>query len=315
MMKLAPIVLFVYNRVQHARKTLNAVQKNYLASESDLFIFSDGPRGDGDQKAVNNIRNLIKEINGFNSVTIIERNNNLGLARSIISGVSEIIEKYGRAIVIEDDIVTSPGFLTFINDALNKYEDKKHIFSITGINFIKIPESYKQNTYLFYRCSSWGWATWEDRWSCVDWTVSDYRDFEADKEAQKKFNRGGRDLSLMLRDQMTGEIDSWAIRWAYSHYKNDAYCLYPAVSLVSNIGFDNSGENCIFSFSKYKTNTEKSCSVDLPEKIHLDASIVRRFQWYIWKKFSPQLFLEKILGTKGRHWLKRFFKRNRNFRE
>ena len=150
----------------------------------------------------------------FKSVTIIKAESNRGLANSVINGVSEIINRFGRVIVVEDDLVTTPDFLSYMNRALDFYRDDPKIWSISGYSFkMKIPKSYKHDIFLSYRASSWGYATWADRWNTVDWELKDYQQFSKDWKMQHVLNRGGRDLSLMVHDQVEGRIDSWAIRW------------------------------------------------------------------------------------------------------
>ena len=180
-------------------------------------------------------------------ITIIKRKKNFGLANSIIEGVTSIIKKYGKVIVLEDDLVTSKYFLTFLNDSLNVHINNKKIASITGYSFpINIPLNYKYDVYMFYRCMSWGWATWYDRWGKVDWNINEKNKFINNKNFINEFNRGGEDLYPMLKRQISGKVDSWAIRWCLSHYKTNTNCLYPIKSLVKNIGFDGSGIHCGF---------------------------------------------------------------------
>ena len=242
MQELAPIILFVYNRPWHTKQTVEALKNNLLAEKSELYIFSDGPKNKKDVEGVKKIREFIKKIEGFSKIAIVERGENLGLANSVINGVTEIFQHYDRVIVLEDDIETSPKFLEFMNDALEFYEENKKIFSVTAYcHPIIIPGNYKLDVFIMHRASSWGWGTWIDRWQKVDWDVKDYTIFKNDKVAQKKFNICGKDLTPMLKSQMSGHIDSWAIRWTYSHFKNNAYCIYPTKSLINNIGTDNSG--------------------------------------------------------------------------
>lgn len=245
---LAPIILFVYNRPWHTRQTVEALQKNELASESELYIFADGLKDNSNIaqiNAINNVRSYIKNISSFKSVHIEISNNNKGLANSVIYGVSKVIEKYGKAIVLEDDIVTHPYFLRYINDALNYYENDNSIFSIGGYcPNIKIPLWYINSSYIVHRTESWGWATWKDRWEKADWYVSEYDHIKKSNKAITMFNRGGEDMFPMLTSQLNGKIDSWAIRWDYTLFKHNAYCLRPTKTLTYNIGFDNSGTNC-----------------------------------------------------------------------
>lgn len=245
---LAPVILFVYNRPEHTRKTIDALKKNLLAQDTELFIFSDAAKNDAERKNVEKVRKYIKTLDGFKSIAIIEREENFGLAKSILSGVTEIINQYGKIIVLEDDLITSTVFLNYMNYYLNYYKNEQKVFSITGFNYpeflLDVPDGYPYSIYFGYRCMSWSWATWINRWNKVDWEVKDYDKFIKDKKLQKHFNRGGADLTDMMRSQIEGKIDSWAIRWCYAHFKNNAYCVYPVKSLVNNIGFDKTGVHC-----------------------------------------------------------------------
>ena len=242
MTNLSPIILFVYNRPEHTKRTVESLLKNTLASESRLIIFSDGAKNDSDSQKVQAVRDYIKTIKGFDRIEIVLRDRNFGLANSVISGVNEIFKQNDRVIVMEDDIITSPSFLSFMNKALAFYQDNKSIYSISGYPYpIKIPNQYQKDVFISYRASSWGWGTWKDRWEKVDWEVKDFSTFISDKKTQNLFDSGGQDLTQMLKAQMKGKIDSWAIRWGYAHFKNNAYCLYPIVPLCKNIGTDKSG--------------------------------------------------------------------------
>ncbi len=284
-MNLAPIILFVYNRPEHTKKTVNALRLNNLASESLLFIFSDGNKNENDIKAVEEVRNYIATISGFKDVKITLRKKNLGLADSVISGVTEVIEKSGKAIILEDDIVTSPYFLKFTNEALDFYEKDKRIYSISGYNFpIKIPKSYQHKIYISPRPSSWGWATWKDRWEKVDWIISDYDQFISNKKEIKKFNLGGDDLTRMLKKQMSGKINSWAIRWTYAHYKGKGYCLFPIKSFAKNIGADRSGVHTRKT-NKFNVNVYEEENRDfLWENPEVDEEVLKNFQKFFSKK-------------------------------
>ena len=256
--KLSPIVLFVYNRPEHTKRTVESLLKNTLAGKSALFIFSDGAKNDRDEQKLKAVRDYIKAVKGFSKIEIVLREKNFGLANSVISGVSEVFKQNDRVIVMEDDIITSPSFLTFMNKALTFYEDDKTIYSISGYPYpIKIPSTYKKDVFISYRASSWGWGTWKDRWEKVDWEITDFNKFISDNESQKLFENGGQDLTPMLKAQMKGKIDSWAIRWSYAHFKNKAYCLYPIVPLCKNIGTDRSGTHSSSS-KKLDVNLDES---------------------------------------------------------
>jgi hypothetical protein len=284
-MNLAPIILFVYNRPEHTKKTIDALRLNQLATESSLFIFSDGNKNENDRKAVEEVRNYIVTISEFKDVKITLRDKNLGLADSVISGVTEVIEKFGKAIVLEDDIVTSPYFLKFMNEALDFYEKDKRIYSISGYNFpIQIPDEYQHKIYISPRPSSWGWGTWKDRWEKVDWIISDYDQFLSNKKEIKKFNLGGNDLTRMLKKQMSGKINSWAIRWTYAHYKGKGYCLFPLKSFAKNIGADRSGVHTRKT-NKFKVDVyEEEYRDFLWENPEVDEKVVKNFQKFFSKK-------------------------------
>jgi hypothetical protein len=237
-----PVVLFVYNRPLHTRKTIEALQRNDLADETSLYVFADGPRYDADCAAVDATRESVRGVSGFKHVEIIERDQNLGLAHSVIRGVSEVIAQHGEVIVVEDDLISSPGFLQFMNQALAHYRDEAQVFSVSGFSFpVEKPIGYQYDAYCTYRSMSWSWGTWLNRWQQADWQVSDFASFYGNRRLRKAFNRGGEDLSDLLLLQKKGRIDSWSIIWDYTHYKHDAFCLCPTVSKIVNIGFDGSG--------------------------------------------------------------------------
>jgi hypothetical protein len=241
----APITLFVYNRPEHTRQTLEALRANDLARRSDLFVFADGARSKSDVAAVEAVRRFIRAIDGFQSVTIIEREHNFGLSKSVISGVTQLCNEYGRAIAVEDDVITAPDFLAFMNHALQRYVDEPKMFSVCAFNLpIVPPKTYSYDAFCSYRFACWGWGTWKDRWEKADWSVRDFPEFMADRAKRRQFNRGGGDLSWLLTLHMEGKIDSWDIVWAYTHFKHDAFALLPVYSKVYNIGMDGSGTHC-----------------------------------------------------------------------
>jgi hypothetical protein len=240
----APVVLFVFNRPHHVTQTVEALQKDWLAPQSDLYIFSDGAKEGHSAALVEAVRKYIRNIRGFRSVVIIERDRNLGLADSIITGVNQICEEFGRVIVLEDDLLISPDFLTFMNSALEQYVHEPRVFSISGFNFgLRTRQSQAFDAFCFYRSSSLGWGTWSSRWNKCDWDVSDYDVFRSDAKQREAFNRGGEDLARMLDLQMNKRLDSWAIRWAYAHFKHDAFALLSLQPRVFHIGADSSATN------------------------------------------------------------------------
>jgi len=291
MQELAPIVLFVYNRPWHSKKTVEAINKNMLAEKSELYIFSDGPKNDKDIEGVKKVREFIKGIKGFSKTVIVERGKNLGLANSVINGVTEILQYHDRVIVLEDDLISSLHFLEFINSALIFYADDSKIISITGYGLpINIPSDYKYEYYVLPRASSWGWASWRNRWMDVDWQVKNYQEFNKDKIEQKKFNKGGEDLVPMLKAQIKGEINSWAIRWSYYHFIKKGHCLYPVKSKIQNIGTDSSGTHSSTT-NKYNVELDFHKSrFQFPRNLELDNSIVNRVNALV----RPSLFRKVI---------------------
>ncbi|XOV90874.1 MAG: sugar transferase [Bacteroidota bacterium] len=240
---LAPVLLFVYNRPDHTRKILHALKNNLLAPESTLYIYADGPKNDEDKRLVDQVYKAMKETTGFKEIIIKSHVKNIGLARSVIEGVSEVVNKHGSVIVLEDDIYTSSYFLTFMNEALGYYRNEMKIFSISGYSYpISIPPDYSKKFYFHYRSCSWGWATWADRWNTSNWDSENIRQILNDQEQGKRFKaKCGDDLLPMTKKYLLGKIDSWAIRWAYTHFIHDGLCVYPLHSLVKNIGMDGSG--------------------------------------------------------------------------
>ncbi|MDK0627471.1 glycosyltransferase family A protein [Clostridium perfringens] len=238
----APIILFVYNRLEHTKKTIESLKENTLAKDSELYIFSDGAKNAEQVDRVLEVREYIKKIDGFKSIHIIKSKSNKGLANSVIDGVNKIIEKYGKVIVLEDDLITSKYFLEYMNEALDLYEDRLDIWSISAYTpNIRFKDNYKYEIYLTGRGSSWGWATWKDRWETIDWDLKDYFKFKKSSIERQKFNLSGSDMSFMLDDQMCGRINSWAIRWCYSQFRQNKLTIYPKKSLINNIGNDLSG--------------------------------------------------------------------------
>ncbi|GAI87651.1 unnamed protein product, partial [marine sediment metagenome] len=214
------------------------LQRNYLASQSDLYVFIDAPKTIIDEPKVRQVQQLVQEIIGFNSVKYSFADSNIGCADSIIGGVSKVLNQHPSAIIVEDDIVTAPNFLDYMNQCLARYASEPGVFSIAGYTFpFRRPADYPADTYFMPRHSPWGWATWADRWHSVDWSIADYDQFITDREQQKAFMQGGTDLVRMLRRQMEGEIDAWDIRFCYNRYKANALTVYPTTSKVQNIGF------------------------------------------------------------------------------
>lgn len=239
----APICLFVYKRVNHTRRTIEALQRNELAPDTDLLIFSDGPKDDADTSEVFAVRDLCAGIKGFKSVTLCQREVNLGLSKSIINGVSGVLQRYNSTIVVEDDLITSPLFLSYMNAGLELYENDTNVVSISGYNY---PVSRSMPDTFFLRgADCWGWGTWRRGWDVFNPDGSFLlRQLEQRGLCYEFDFYGTSSYTQMLRDQIAARNDSWAIRWYASAFLAEKLTLYPGASLVQNIGFDGSGTHC-----------------------------------------------------------------------
>ena len=240
MQNLAPIALFVYNRPDHTRRTLNYLQKNVLAEDSRLFIFSDGAKTDADKPKVDQVRQLIKEVSGFKSVKVINSKQNNGLANSIIKGVTQLVNEYGKVIVFEDDLLSSKYTLEYFNEALTRYANEEKVMHIGAYMFDledkKLPETF------FYRiATSWGWATWARAWKNFEPDV-DTLIAQFDKQKIYAFSIDGTmNFWKQIQEFKAGKNNSWAIRWYASIFLKGGLTLNPSHSLVHNIGHDGTG--------------------------------------------------------------------------
>lgn len=279
-MNLAPIVIFTYKRVEPLQQTIESLLKNSLAAESEIYIYSDGPKNADDVPHINEVRQYIKSIKGFKKLTIKESLLNKGLANSIINGVTEIFQVYDKVIVMEDDLLTTVNFLSYMNQALERYKEEPKVYSISGYSFDFGNGQKTNGSYFLNRSWSWGWASWKDRWKDIDWEMKDYETFRSSSRMKRKFAQGGSDLNRMLRRQMDGELDSWAIRWFYHQYKCEGITLYPVRSKVYNIGFDQFATHTKGLQKKYVTRIDNSDSeeFDFPAEISIDPYFQRKFQ-------------------------------------
>lgn len=241
---LAPICLFTYNRLNETRQTVEALKRNFLASSSELFVFSDGPKNEANIVKVEEVRQYLRSIRGFKNITIKESPENKGLANSIINGVSLIIEKYEKVIVLEDDLISQPNFLNFMNQTLDFYNQEKRIQSINGYS-LKLEEK-TSDVYFQVRPFPWGWATWADRWNKSAFNKQNLKAIiESDRSILTKFKKScGDDISKMLVNSISNKNDSWYVRWTFDHFRNNKYSLFPQYSFIKNIGHSSNGTHC-----------------------------------------------------------------------
>jgi len=290
----APIIIFCYRR--KIDKLIVSLRKNKEAPKSNLFIFSDSFKSEIDKRDVLTVRQSIKKIKGFKSIKIYKSNTNKGLAKSIIDGVSLIINNFGKAIIIEDDLIVSEYFLNYMNRALDFFKNNKDIWSISGYAPpLPCLKYYKQEIYLSLRSSSWGWATWSSRWNKVDWKVKDFNNLKKNKNKIKQLNQGGNDLFKMLELQYLGKIDSWAIRYNYSQFLHSAYSVTPKISMTKNMGFNDN----------YATHTKGN---NLKWKVRLAKKPVNSFEVLLNQKIIKDLkkFHDLSLYTKIGYFLKKW---------
>jgi FkbM family methyltransferase len=297
---LAPIVLFVYNRPWHTKQTLEALSANFLADQSELIIFADGQppnASENDNRKILEVKEIIKEKQWCKRVTIIESESNIGLAQSIIHGVTKIVNQYGKIIVLEDDIITSNGFLKYMNDALEIYKDEESVMHLSGYMFPvrkKLPSTFFYNT-----ASCWGWGTWERAWKYFDNDARKLYSILYQKNLVFEFNiYNSYPFISQLENNITGKISTWAIKWYASFFLKKGYALHPYPSLTNNIGHDNSGEHCSYNNSFTWSNLGENIIV---KKIPIIESkkarlAMKEYNRKLFKKEQPILskYLNKI---------------------
>ncbi|MBR5060980.1 MAG: glycosyltransferase [Prevotella sp.] len=242
-MILAPILLFVYNRPDHVKRGVESLLANDLAKDSELYIFSDAAKDLEAQPSVDEVRQFIHSIHGFKEIHYVERTENWGLARNIIDGVTTLVNQYGRVIVLEDDLVVAPYFLQFMNQALETYQDEEDVCHIQACDFTKDPTL--PDTFLIKWTGSWGWATWKRAWELFNPNGQELLDELIKRKLTYRFDFNGKyGYTRMLRRQIEGKNNSWAIRWNASLFLADKLSLNVGKSLIQNEGFDGSGTNC-----------------------------------------------------------------------
>lgn len=292
---LAPIAMFTYNRLAHTRAAIEALAKNELAALSKLIIYSDGPKNESDAAIVEEVRNYLRKVTGFRNIEIRCRPANRGLAQSIITGVSEVVNRFGRVIVMEDDLVSSPYYLTYMNDALTLYAHCDDVICIHGY-CPPITASLPQ-TFFLRGADCWGWGTWKRGWDLFE---SDGTKLLSELERRKLLHEfdlnGAYGYAAMLREQIAGRNDSWAVRWHASAFLQEKLTLHPRQSLIQNIGFDGSGRHCGASQERQaKPSTERVLIERQP--LTECAAASRAFEAY-YRGESPTLWMRLYKAAK-----------------
>ncbi|WP_081332063.1 glycosyltransferase [Aeromonas caviae] len=293
---LAPVALFVYARADHTQRTLDALAANPEAIDTDLIIYADAARNENDLNKVKAVRDVITNVTGFKSVTLHLRNKNLGLAQNIIEGVSNVTQQYGQVIVLEDDIVTSPVFLSFMNAALNKYKKKSNVWHVSGWNYPIKSNDNLPETFFWRTMNCWGWATWADRWQHFkknpgelvnSWSSDDVKRFNLD---------GTHDFWAQVVANHERKLNTWAIFWYATIFSHKGLCLNPTRSFVENIGNDGSGENCGHD-DIYKSNLGMKFDNGWPDDICENSKILLMIKSF-YKKTSPSIIYRLIRKIK-----------------
>lgn len=274
----SPIVIFGFNRPDAFKRMADSLKRNIGFDGHSIYVYIDGPRNSEDSPKINKVASIAREL----TPNVVLSPENKGLGTSIINGVSEIISKHGKAIVLEDDLILMPGFLRYMETALQMYADDKRVFSICGYGLkINKPKRYVGDVYLCNRSSSWGWGTWADRWQSVDWNVGDWDELTSSKRLQKAFNKGGSDMYGMLRDYMAGRNKSWAIRFCYSQFRQEKYSVHPFRSLVANEGFGADATNCKQKYSRFRTELDNGVTdLVLPSRLEPNERVIKSSACY-----------------------------------
>lgn len=275
----APIALFAFNRPNHLQRTLIALAANELAAQSDLTVFCDGPRTEKEVLLTDAVREVARNANGFASIRVLPRDVNMGCAGSVIAGLNEMFRLHEWVVVLEDDVVSSPYMLRYLNAGLERYADSKTVFNISAFShpaiWVPIPDSYPFDVYFLPRftCSG-GWASWRDRWELADWSVPDYDEFAATQTLRRAFGQAGMDAPNLLDAQMRGELDSWAIRFDYARFIHGGLGVNPVFSYTTNIGV-NSGTHTTFHTTRFDNDITLALqSPVFPNYIFADRDIV-----------------------------------------
>lgn len=311
-MKIFPIILFAYNRPLHTEQVLQALKKNELADQSHLIVYVDGPKANATPEQIQKIeevRRVVQQEQWCGSVEFHLAEQNIGCRKSIITGISHVLSQYDAAIILEDDIVTAPCFLNYMNTCLKVYQDKKAVFSISGMspneNRFSLPDDYQYDVFFSHRQLNSGWATWADRWRMIDWSMDALNEMLADKRLLENYSRGGDDLIPMIKDQIAGRSDAWDIQFTYNHFIHHALSVIPRYSYIDNIGGDGSGTHHLDANASLHFDLSKSiANPRLPQKIYEDKEIINAFynvfcatKRPLWKKIINRL--SRMLGGKS----------------
>lgn len=310
---LAPIVIFAYNRADHLRKTLTWLGQNELANQSMLYIYCDGAKPNATEEQLAKVlaaRQVVHEVAvvpTFKEVHIIEREENLGLGTSVITGVTEIVNKYGRVIVLEDDLETSPYFLSYMNQCLEHYEARKSVFSISGLSRPHperfYPKDYPYDVYVSLTHHPTGWGTWADRWNQVDWDADAYEIIKNQPAMIEAFRRIEYTEWDALTKQRETKQNVWSVRFGLAHFVNHAVSICPIVSYINHIGWDAEATNATSSSQWNFERLADNANIRFLDVLYEDSRIINA--WYSFTINQPRSLWGKFKNWYGRKFLHR----------
>lgn len=288
----APIVIFAFNRIDTLKACLESLQANPQFKDSDLIFYVDGPREGkvGEKEKVETVRKFVQSVQGAKSLTCHISETNKGLASSIISGVTDVVNKYGKVIVVEDDLYLSSSFLGYMNQMLDYFENDKRVFQVSGYSSL-IKRKTNSDIYFNGRGQCWSWGTWKDRWETIDWKIEDFEEFITNKLEKKEWAKFGHDLFGMLISWKEGRMNSWWIRFSYNMFKQRRYTVCPVKSLVRNDGFGIDSTHCN-AYDRYKIefdNTQDKvfkipADIQWDKSFNLHATRYWSFRWRVYGK-------------------------------
>ena len=306
---LAPIIIFAYNRPDHLQKTLTWLKQNELANQSILYVYCDGPKPDASEdqlqkvKEARKVAHEVATIQDFKEVHFVERKKNLGLGTSIITGVTEVINRYGKVIVLEDDLETSPLFLHYMNSCLDHYEGRKSVFSISSLSRPHperfYPKDYPYDVYVSLTHHPTGWATWRDRWEQVDWTAKSYDSLLNDTNIQNAYRRAGNEMWDQLKLCKEQGRNIWSVLFYLAHFENHAISICPIVSYVDHIGWGPDSTNCPGDGLTWRhERLADKKEIRFLDILYEDSRIIN--SWYSFRFGKPRSIWGKLINLFGR---------------
>lgn len=311
---MAPVIVFAYNRPEHLRKTLTWLGQNELADQSTLYIYCDGAKQNATEEQLAKVQTArqvahkVAVVPTFKEVHIIERDENLGLGTSVITGVTEIINKHGKVIVLEDDLETSPYFLSYMNQCLEHYEARKSVFSISGLSRPHperfYPKDYPYDVYVSLTHHPTGWGTWADRWNQVDWEYKDYKIISQNPAMLQAYRRMEYPEPEAMLDMIRKGKNLWASKFSLAHFVNHAVSICPIVSYINHIGWDAEGTNATggaetWAFERLADNA----NIRFLDVLYEDSRIIN--SWYSFSINKPRSLWGKLKNWYGRKFLHR----------